>query len=304
MDAYRLCIQCLGSKGKKIGLDRLLTPYKEGGFGLINLQDMNVRMLRSWIWYLRSNIDCAFTALVGKWCTMFTQRYSQEAGPLCNRTAVRGISDPWSFLDEAWNNVHLQNDYSLRNDISILRESDTIFIDDRQYSLVDGYKQPLIRHAIKVSLRITPSQYKFLNGTQRDPVENFKVLANTIQSCKVPDLVKFWNYDLIHIAIATRYKSDVCTLCNNSIGSVHFYNECGAIGWFFKAIGTDNEWKVVERTLVARFLSWRMNLFKMHNSDIRSWNTLLRRVEHQITPTHNPINLKVLNTIDPSSFSI
>ena len=53
----------LGSKGSKVGWDRLTLPHSLNGYGLIDLPSQNFYMLREWLCYLKDTSLDYFTTL-------------------------------------------------------------------------------------------------------------------------------------------------------------------------------------------------------------------------------------------------
>ena len=92
-------IEALGSRGLKVGYDRLTTPFSENGYGLIDIPSMNLYMLRTWLPYLKESPIDHFSILINDWSIHYKKKYRKSA-LLSEKRVI--ITEELPSLDAAW----------------------------------------------------------------------------------------------------------------------------------------------------------------------------------------------------------
>ena len=83
----RMTKEMLGRRGKKVRFRRLVTPYKDGGYGLWNIDAVGKRLKRSWISYIANQQEeTHFTQLIDNWSIMNKERNNKLVGPLLSKS--------------------------------------------------------------------------------------------------------------------------------------------------------------------------------------------------------------------------
>src|SRR5690606_33379077 len=95
---YELVKRCLSNVRIKIAIDRLVIPKDKGGYGLLDLVELNYRMLRTWLLYLKVTPRDYFTTLVDTWNETIKKKYDLKLGPLLSYKSVIFIGLFWEDL--------------------------------------------------------------------------------------------------------------------------------------------------------------------------------------------------------------
>jgi hypothetical protein len=59
--------ESLGVKGSRVKYERLLVPRNKGGYGLLDLEEMDIALKRTWIQYIYEKRDLRFNQLINAW---------------------------------------------------------------------------------------------------------------------------------------------------------------------------------------------------------------------------------------------
>ena len=123
----------LGSKGSKVGWDRLTLPHNLNGYGLIDLPSQNFYMLREWLCYLKDTSLDYFTTLVDSWSLKYSWKYKNKfGGPLLSPKPLV-ILEEWSDLDLAFSGYELSPDSNIDESYHIhrLRSCNTVKVNGK-----------------------------------------------------------------------------------------------------------------------------------------------------------------------------
>lgn len=212
-------LKALGTKGAKIGYDRLIVPYREGGYGLIDVSSMNIYMLRTWLPYLKETSLDYFTALIDGWSSFYFIKYNRS--PLLSNKRVL-IFEELPALDAAWCDyqlVGIDEPSSEHNHLFKLRSANKVLFNDKIFDFNLNFRK---KWRITTKLRLTGGQTRWINELKIPLFKLFKVLRSVV----VPQYIQFWFFDSLHVILPVLYKRDLCFVCNNPIRSSHFHYDC------------------------------------------------------------------------------
>ncbi|HMP31145.1 MAG TPA: hypothetical protein PKD85_16180 [Saprospiraceae bacterium] len=283
---YLAIRSCLGSRGTRVRLTRLLGARSYGGYGLINLKEMALRLKRTWLQYFIVSEESLFLKIVNRWNTEVKQNLNCHRGPLlsgCDK--VPGFC--WSSLMYAWkspwrcfNHKGVYGVYQfnqLDDIIEIVNFSESCGVDSQGIHYAWNMLSPLMFSEMEVLRKYTSSFYwrnkvvgyhlgckrdwKLIKELKKTPAQKRWVLGGHnymewIKGTKIPR-VKMWGWDAININLPVRYKVDVCLNCNKLIGSDHFLWNCPLIN----KLSLHLSFSPVE----IAFLIWRMHCALKHN---------------------------------------
>ena len=267
-------LSALGTKGTKIGYDRMTTPFRDGGYGLIDIHSMNIYMLRTWLPYLKETALDHFTTLIDGWSTHYFQKYRRSA--LLSDKRVF-ITEELPALDAAWFDYTLLdiNDHiPFEDHLFRLRSAKKVMLHDRTYDF-DLKHRKCWRTNTK--LRITGGQTRWINELKFPLMKIFKVL----RTVTVPQYIQFWFFDSLHIILPVIYREDACCVCGNTIRSSHFHRDCPGLNYTKNRI---NGLNVQCRNLCAAYINFRRHLLLKHQ-DVKicgKWTKILETAKSSL----------------------
>ena len=220
----------LGSKGSKVGWDRLILPHKSNGYGLIDLPIQNFYMLREWLCYLKDTSLDYFTTLVDSWSLKYSLKYKNKyGGPLLSPRPVI-ILEEWSDLDLSFSGYELtpSSDIPEVYHIHRLRSCNNVKVNGKIIPF-NLEKRKEWRSNGDLKLRLTNGQKRWFHDYKLDIIKLFKVWRR----CSLPQYIKCWYFDAMHIILAVLYKKESCSVCGEVIRSHHFVCGCKGITNFY-----------------------------------------------------------------------
>lgn len=309
-DIYKKVKEALRPNSSKIALDRLLASKCYGGYGLFNLEEMNKRLLRSWIIYLKYCRQDPFYKLMNWWNWCIQVVMKKQVGPIlkCEGKSINYLVSNkalrlqkklpnfpkvfWDFLLEAWEGMEVKiivnKIINMKDQIKYLRERVNIYVDGDKFLFERSLKNEIKKVFIP---RQTPAQLRW-----REEGKVPKGIFRFLKEASVPENIKYWNWDLLNVALATRYKKDKCCICEKRIGSLHFISECGGQDWVRKRFVKKTEECVgFQYVFLVRYITWRLHCAMKHEYDKSRWLGILRRIEyHWLSKTKCKLSLKNL----------
>ena len=178
-------LRALGTKGSKIGYDRMVTPFCDGGYGLIDISAMNIYMLRTWLPYLKETSLDYFTTLIDNWSIHYCIKYRKPA-LLSEKRVV--ITEELPALDAAWCDYHLLGiNESIPEDghLSRLRSAKKVSFNGKTFDFDLKHRR---NWRSNNKLRITGGQTRWINELKFPLMKIFKI----IRTIKVPQYIQFW----------------------------------------------------------------------------------------------------------------
>ena len=267
-------LESLGTKGNKIGYDRMITPFRDGGYGLIDIKSMNIYMLRTWLPYLKETALDHFTSLIDGWSTHYAHKYGKSA-LLSDKRAF--IFEELPALDAAWfdyvlldmNENHAQEDHLFR-----LRSANRVSFNGKTFDFDLKHRT---NWRINTKLRFTGGQTRWINELKFPLLKIFQVL----RTISVPQYIQFWFFDSLHIILPVIYKEDLCCVCGNIIRSSHFHRDCPGLIYTKNRIFGVN---VQCRNVCAAYINFRRHLILKHR-DVKicgKWSKILDTVKSSL----------------------
>lgn len=257
-DLYSMIRSSLGSRASRVRLTRLMGARCFGGYGLLNLKEMALRLKRSWLQYLICCEESLFLKVMNRWNTKVKNYFNLDRGPIlggCGK--VSGFC--WSFLINAWNSpwrcYNLKGVYrmyecnQLHQLIEIVRCTESSGVDKHGIHYSWSFLTPLGSSEMEILRNFVSSFFwrnkvvgynlAFKKDWKRDK-EFDKTPAQKRWLSKGKDFiewakssnvsrVKMWAWDGININLPLRYKTDICLVCSGIIGSEHFLWACPLI---------------------------------------------------------------------------
>ena len=256
--------KALSNKGTRVAYDRLVAGLDSGGYGLIDIEEMNIRLKRSWLNYIFENRDSKFIKLVNGWNEKVKSDAATIVGPLLSWNDISGETKIWRHLCQAFKGVNFyfnycgkawrwtEHDRSSRevfvNNCNIIenyvlagtecfKSCDIVPAGYNDVDLLQNYiyKAGLLDKDVSLDIE-NRKQWKIISKSRVTPAQkrwrsefnfNFIDELNRIKKIKmIPEKIKMWNRDLLNVNLATRYHKDKCRFCGIEINSKHFINEC------------------------------------------------------------------------------
>ena len=262
---YTKVLQVMGSKAINIAWDRLMCPASDGGFGLYNLEEMNLRFSRKWVLYIRNNPINIFSKVVIEWDTQSLFNASKffpniRVGPLISANNFWDYAPFWNGLAHACEGKLIEfytpgsyhkkdNDDTLGIQVNIISFDTTeiVMVSDVQHYYLPHKVYPAdcdCVEALKRADSITIDGYKVADLSKKwlpikkvslrlTPAQQrrftltqfLKTLSN-INKSAMKDYTKQWALQALHTKLATRYRTDRCHWCDVIIGYDHFFADC------------------------------------------------------------------------------
>lgn len=267
----------MGSKGKKICLERLLASSKHGGYGLLNLQAMNERLQKTWLLYI-ATYDTWFSKIMAGWNESFKRRSHDVIGPFLATRSTK-IKDPWMGLVENFGNKFIDSnelpvDHS-KPEIETLRtlKSVTINGESRPFNLLERNKWKTLTQP-----QWTKSQTRWKEDFNIDWTNEVKL----IRKCNIPDYVKYLVHDAWNTALAVLYKQEYCRVCGLLIRSSHFQIECEGFIRLRDGIGKYNPSLPADScSNISIYLNYRLHCHLKHD-ELLKWGAACKTLQTQL----------------------
>ena len=264
----------LGSKGSKVKWDRLTLPHRLNGYGLIDIPTLNTYMLRDWLCYLKDSSPDHFTTLVDSWSFFYSLKYRNKyGGPLLSPKPIV-ILEEWGDLDLAFSGYELSPDSNIpeKEHIKRLKSCNTVKVNGKNIPFCLEKRKEW--RSVTRELRLTNGQKRWFTDYKLDVNKLFRVW----RKCKLPQYIKCWYFDAMHIVLAVRYKREFCCVCGDLIRSHHFVYGCKGIPEISKLItGFTSNWQT---RFTSAYLAFRLHCLLKHSDANRfsKWRVILNTV--------------------------
>ena len=231
-------------------------------------------MLRDWLCYLKDSSPDHFTTLVDSWSFFYSLKYRNKyGGPLLSPKPIV-ILEEWGDLDLAFSGYELSPDSNIpeKEHIKRLKSCNTVQVNGKNIPFCLE-KRKEWRSVTRV-LRLTNGQKRWFTDYKLDVNKLFRVW----RKCKLPQYIKCWYFDAMHIVLAVRYKREFCCVCGDLIRSHHFVYGCKGIPEISKLITSfTSNWQT---RFTSAYLAFRLHCLLKHSDANRfsKWRVILNTV--------------------------
>lgn len=286
----------VGSRCTRVALDRLLTSKSNGGYGLININDMDKYMKRTWISYVVRNKDARFASFICGWNEATKADANTVVGPIMSWNNMNGESKFLRHISSRWKKVKFFSSYvgtvckwnyadrstgayeivsvDIKNDVA---ETSDCYVSTCDYVPISMTDIEIIRkHTYKIVWKdrsVAPSaidksfwkirshhiaRYTTKQAEWKSKFKfRFDKEINRVSNTKgVPIKIKMWYRDLLNFNIKVRYRKDMCNLCGEEVGGSHFVFDCSNMDKIKNLIKLHVKKKVYRDVAVVRWCNW------------------------------------------------
>ena len=110
-DVYKHICKVIGFRCRRVGLDRMFMSLNNGGYGLINLVDIDCSSKLSWINYVVDNIDNKFSDFISGWNEYTKKKANTVVGPLMSWNNMNGESNYLQNISRKWKKIRFYNNF-------------------------------------------------------------------------------------------------------------------------------------------------------------------------------------------------
>src|SRR5690606_7410983 len=110
-DVYKHICKVIGFRCRRVGLDRMFMSLNNGGYGLINLVDIDRSSKLSWINYVVDNIDNKFSDFISGWNEYTKKKANTVVGPLMSWNNMNGESNYLQNISRKWKKIRFYNNF-------------------------------------------------------------------------------------------------------------------------------------------------------------------------------------------------
>ena len=107
--------ETLGNKGRRVAYDRLVEKRENGGYGVLDLEELDGRLKKTWLNYIHANCDERFISLVSGWNKNCKESAGTIVGPLLSYNCMSGESEVWTNISGCLLDIKFYFNYIYEN---------------------------------------------------------------------------------------------------------------------------------------------------------------------------------------------
>jgi len=282
----------LDNKGTRVGYDRLIRSRSQGGYGLIDLCELDGRLKKTWLNYIYENRDDRFINLVKDWNEECRSIAGTGVGPLLSYQEMSGESEVWSYISKELWGIKFYFNYigdacrwsvndSATREVCITKvdkNEDLCYTVDEEFMCCDiipkinndvellqkyVYKVKWEKKVIRLELKykkdwkmVGDNNVRYTKSQvkwKRKHQLDFIMRIKSVCNTGIPEKIKLWARDLYNINLAIRYKTDKCRTCGKLSRSLHFIYKCDNLKIISDELGKR---KLLLHKIEIQYINW------------------------------------------------